>query len=274
MSALIDWLRDTFDRFEPVSIIDIGLIAFIIFWLLILIRNTTAMALVRGIAILLGVAFILGSALDLPVLNWALRHSFPELLIIVPIIFQPEIRRAFERLGRAGARSWAGRPEHQAAIEVLSDAAMNLSRDRHGALIVIERDTGLQDYIDTGVKVDAELSEQLLEGVFFRNSPLHDNAVIIRDDRLLAANCLLPLSERPIRGHPGTRHRAAVGITERTDAIALVVSEENGDVSLAAGGRIVTRLDRPRLQGLLTTMFNNRGGQRLLLDSNGASPRD
>jgi diadenylate cyclase len=273
MSALLDWLRDTFERFEPVAIIDIALIAIVIYWLLLLIRGTTAMTLVRGLAILLGLAFILGSLFDLPVLNWALRNSFPEILIIVPIIFQPEIRRAVERLGRAGSRGWvSARHGYQNTIDVLTDAAVNLSKAHHGALVVIERDTGLEDYIDTGVRVDAELSEELVEGIFFRNSPLHDNAVIIRDDRLVAASCLLPLSERPVRGHPGTRHRAAVGITERTDAVALVVSEENGDVSLAAGGRLVSRLDRARLYALLNTMFSSPRTSRLVLDGDGSGP--
>lgn len=269
MSALLEWLRDTFERFEAVSLIDIALITGIIYWLLLLIRHTTAMTLVRGLLILLGGGFLLAALLDLPVLNWALRNSFPELLIIVPIIFQPEIRRAFERLGRTGARSWAGRPVYQNTIDVLTDAAMSMSRDHQGALVVIERDTGLEDYIDTGVRIDAELSGELVQGIFFRNSPLHDNAVIIRDDRLIAASCLLPLAEKPVRGHPGTRHRAAVGITERTDAVALVVSEENGDVSLSAGGRMITPLDKARLNALLGTMLSSSRAQRFALDGDG-----
>ncbi|MPZ23551.1 MAG: TIGR00159 family protein [Dehalococcoidia bacterium] len=272
MSALLDWLRDTFDRFDPVSVIDIALIALIIFWLFLLVRNTTAMSLVRGLLFLFGAALLLSTALDLTVLNWALRNSFPEMLIIVPVIFQPEIRRAFERLGRAGSRGWSGRRDNKGVADVLGDAAVELSRQRHGALVVIERDTGLEDYIDTGVRLDAELSEQLLEGIFYRNSPLHDNAAIVREGRLIAANCLLPLSERPVRGHPGTRHRAALGITERTDAVAIVVSEENGDISLAAGGRMISRLDRARLYSLLSTMFNSSKAPRLVLDSDGAGP--
>jgi diadenylate cyclase len=269
MSALLDWLRDTFDRFEPVSLIDIALITAAIFWLLLLVRNTTAMTLVRGLALVFGVAFLLGSLFDLPALNWVLRNSFPEALIIVPIIFQPEIRRAFERLGRAGTRGFTSRPVFENTFEVVSASAINMARQKQGALVVIERDTGLEDFIDTGVRVDAELSEELMEGIFFRNSPLHDNAVIIRDDRLVAASCLLPLSERPVRGHPGTRHRAAVGITERSDAVAVVVSEENGDVSLAAGGRIISRLDKARLSALLTTMMNSSRPQHLALDGDG-----
>lgn len=272
MSALLELLRDTFERFEPVSIIDVALITFVIYWLLLLIRHTTAMTLVRGLLIVLGGGFLLASLLDLPVLNWALRNSFPEALIIVPIIFQPEIRRAFERLGRAGSRTFAGRPIYQATVDVLTDAAMSMSRDKQGALVVIERETGLEDYIDTGIRIDAELSEELVQGIFFRNSPLHDNAVIIRDDRLIAASCLLPLAERPVRGHPGTRHRAAVGITERTDAVAVVVSEENGDVSLSAGGRMISHLDRARLSTLLNTMLSSSRQQRLLLDGDGVSP--
>jgi diadenylate cyclase len=271
MSAVLDWLRDTFEQFEPVSILEIALITIIIYWLLLILKGTTAMTLVRGFVILFGAAFLLASVFDLPVLNWALRNSFPEALIILPIIFQPEIRRAFERLGRTGVRGWAARPQ-QATINVLSDAATTISKQGQGALVVIERDTGLEDYIDTGVHIDAELSPELVEGIFFRNSPLHDNAVIVRHDRLIAANCLLPLSERPVRGHPGTRHRAAVGITERSDAVAIVVSEENGDISLAAGGRIISRLDKARLYALLTTMFNSPQAQGLRLDSDGASP--
>lgn len=237
------------------SIVDIVLLTAIIWWMLLLVRGTTAMSLLRGAAIVLIGAFALANTFDLTVLNWLLRNSLTGVLLAIPIIFQPEIRRALERVGRTGLHAVRARNGYDALIEVLADASGELAARRHGALIVIERETGLQDYINTGRRLDAELSAELLEGIFFRNSPLHDGAVIVRADRLVAAACTLPLSDAPLPPHYGTRHRAAIGITERTDAVSVVVSEESGDIGVAADGRLVPQADerqlRRMLQGLL-----------------------
>lgn len=252
MEELLDFVSENFNRLDARSVIDILLIAAIIYLILLLIRGTTAMAVLRGAAIILIGAFALGRLLDLQVLNFLLRNSLVGLFIAVPIVFQPELRRALARLGRTGGRTWLMRPDYENVISAVSEAAINLSQRRHGALLVLERETGLEDYIDTGVRVDASPSAQLLEGLFFPNSPLHDGAVILRENRVVAAACTLPLSDDTRQSQMmGTRHRAALGITERTDAISVVVSEETGHICVASNGRMLHRLDDARLRATL-----------------------
>ena len=256
MSDFLSGLKDTFGEMDARSVFDILLIAAIFYWVLLLLRGTTAMTLLRGFAILLIAAFILASLFDLRVVRFLLRNSLIGLAVAIPIIFQPELRRALERLGRAGLRAWAGRPGYDVLIDVVADAALGLAERRHGALMVLERDTGLKDYIDTGIRVDARPSTELLEGIFFPRSPLHDGAVILRQDRVVAAACTLPLSEDSGGGRMGLRHRAALGITERTDAISVVVSEETGEIALAASGRLLPRLDETRLRATLSSLLS------------------
>ena len=256
MSDFLESLRDTLGELDARSAFDILLIAAIFYWVLLLARGTTAMNLLRGFAILLIAAFVLARLFDLRVLNYLLRNSLIGLAVAVPIVFQPELRRALERLGRSGVRAWLGRPGYETLIDVIADAARDLAERRHGALMVLERDTGLEDYIDSGVRVDATPSAELLEGIFFPRSPLHDGAVILRENRVVAAACTLPLSEDSFGGRVGLRHRAALGITERTDAISVVVSEETGDIAVASNGRLVPRLDEARLRATLTSLLS------------------
>jgi diadenylate cyclase len=176
----------------------------------------------------------------------------------VPIIFQPEIRRTLERVGRTRVPALRGRGAPapagvDALIDAVARACAELSRKRHGALIVFERETGLEEYIATGRRIDAAPSADLLTNIFFRNAPLHDGALIIRGGRMVAAACTLPLSEAPLDGHLGTRHRAGIGVTERTDAVAVIVSEETGDISIAANGRLVAKLGDERLRAMLAS---------------------
>ncbi len=255
MGDLWSSISDTFSRLGPGSVVDILLIALLFYWVLLLLRGTTAMTLLRGVAFLLIAAVVLARIFDLRVLNFIIRNSFIGVLIAVPIIFQPEIRRALERLGRTGLRAWLRRPPYEEAIEAVSRAALGLARQRHGALIVLERETGLEDYIVTGIRVDAAPSAELLEGIFYPNSPLHDGAVIVREDRVVAAGCTLPLSDNYWGNQLGTRHRAGVGITEGTDAVSVVVSEETGQISLASNGRLIPRLDEARLRATLTSLM-------------------
>ncbi|MBI1885613.1 MAG: TIGR00159 family protein [Chloroflexi bacterium] len=243
------------DRFEPATVIDILAIAGLIYVVLLLLKGTTAMSLLRGIVIVVVGVVILVEVLELTVLRFVLRTSLPALLIAIPIIFQPEIRRFLERVGRTGRWPWPGRLLYDQTVDIVSDACINLSQDRHGALIVMERETGLEDYIDTGVKLDAATSTQLLESIFYPNSPLHDGAMIVKESLVMAAGCTLPLSDRIDREHPGLRHRAALGISERTDAVSVAVSEETGSISVAANGRIITRLDGPRLRAILRSLL-------------------
>jgi diadenylate cyclase len=258
MAEFGDAVRDTLGRLDALAVLDIVIIAFVFYWALLLFRGTTAMTLLRGAAIILIAAFLLGRVLDLRVLNFVLRNSLTGVIIAIPIIFQPEIRRALERVGRTGFRVWPGRTSYEGVVDAVSETALYLARQQHGAIMVLERETGLQEYIDTGVRLDAATSAELLEDLFYPNSPLHDGAVILRAERVVAASCTLPLSENRLPPEMSTRHRAGLGITERSDAVSVVVSEETGQISLAADGRMYTRLDEGRLRGLLYRLMAER----------------
>jgi diadenylate cyclase len=237
------------------ALVDILLVSVSVYWVLLLIRGTTAMTVLRGTVAVLAGAFVLSRVLDLRVVNWLLRNSVTGLVIALAVIFQPEIRRALERLGRTGLRGMPRREERLRAVDAVVRAVRQLAVQRRGALIVFERETGLLDVIDTGVPLDAELSVELLGSVFAPNTPLHDGAAIIRLDRLVAAGCTLPLSEAAVPLEWGMRHRAAMGITERTDAVVVVVSEERGEISVAVGGRMLPGLDEARLVRALTSLL-------------------
>jgi diadenylate cyclase len=256
MGGLQHRLQDILDRLGPIDVLDIFLIALLIYGAFLLLRGTAAIALLRGAAIILIVIAILAQALNLTVLDFAIRNSVTGLIIAVPIIFQPEIRRALERVGRTGFRVWARSPYEQ-LIDTVGRTAMELASRKHGALIVFERETGLQSYVDSGVPLDAVPSVELLEGIFFPNAPLHDGAVILRESRVVAAGCTLPLSETRLSGERGLRHRAGLGVTEGTDAVSLMVSEETGTIAVAADGRLYPRLDEARLRGLLTRLLDS-----------------
>jgi diadenylate cyclase len=263
MTGLFDSIRDNFQQFDAAAAVDIALISLLIFWVLLLLRGTTAMVIMRGAFFLLIAAFVLGRVFDLRVLNFLLRNSITGLLIGMPIVFAPEIRRALERVGRTGALALGSTVGSQETLSAVVTAIMQMSRRKCGALVVIERDTGLQDYVETGIPVDAAISPELLQTLFYPNSALHDGAVVLRGDRVVAAGVTLPLSENSLPGELGTRHRAGLGITEHTDAVSLMVSEETGRISVAADGRMYTRLDEARLRGIL---------ERLLGGKNGVSP--
>jgi len=253
--ALWDSVREALNTFGPASIVDILSIAVLIYLALLLIKGTTAMSVLRGIIIVVVGAVIVVQLLELTVLDWLLRNSLTALLIGVLVIFQGDIRRFLERVGRTSRWPWPGRALYEGMVDTVADASLHLAEKRHGAIVVLERDTGLEDYIDTGVKLDAECSAQLLQTIFYPNSALHDGAVIVREDRVVAAGCTLPLSDRTDIGVHGTRHRAALGITERTDGVAVVVSEETGQISIAANGRMISNLDGPRLRGILRSLL-------------------
>ncbi|TAK76971.1 MAG: TIGR00159 family protein [Dehalococcoidia bacterium] len=249
-------LRDAIARFDASAAVDILIVTVSIYWLLLLVRGTTAMTVLRGVGVLLLSAFVLSRIFDLTVLNWALRNSVAGLLVGMVVVFQPEIRRALERLGRTGLRTAMRRAERAGAINTVVRASTAFARQSLGALIVLERETGLQEVIDTGVPVGAMLSVELLSSIFPEQSPLHDGAVVVRGDLIVAAGCTLPLSEAPLPGEFGMRHRAAVGLSERTDAVVIVVSEERGEIAVASNGRMVTGLDETRLSRQLQRLFD------------------
>jgi diadenylate cyclase len=245
---------------NPRNVIDILVVAVIIYWLLWVAQGTRATQLIRGIVTLLAVVFLVGTTLQLTALNWVLTQTWPVLLISLPVIFQPEIRRALEQLGQT--RSWLPqlrpRPDDTTGrtVDELGKAAAQLARHRYGALIVLEGETGLQDYVERGVPIDGLLTRQLLINLFYPNSPLHDGAAVVRDGRIVAASVVLPLSDNTAAtSQLGTRHRAALGISEQSDAIVVVISEETGQISIAENGHLVRNLDSDRLDERLRSLL-------------------
>jgi diadenylate cyclase len=252
-------------KLNLLNLVDIVLVAAVIYVVLLMVRGTQAVQLLRGVILLGLVVALIGSVAGLTAFNWLVRSGAQALAVVIAVILQPELRRALDRLGRAGGIAlWSG---HEMQLDhVISEIAAccrRLSEARQGALIVIERDTGLQDHVDTGVELDSLVAKELLQTIFFPSTALHDGAVIIRGDRIVAAGCVLPLAEVIVSDtHLGTRHRAAVGITEQTDAIAVVVSEETGTISMARNGRIVRHLDERRLSTLLRALLKPKPGMR------------
>ena len=235
-------LRSVFEQIKLTSIIDIGITALLIYWLFSLIRGTRAVTLVIGVSILLGI-YALAQFLGLRLFTQILQAGAVVGLFALVVVFQPELRRGLERIGRVGAVGRLFAPAAQRQIEhvsrEVSKAAGMLSREGHGALIVLERETGLEEIAETGVMVHADLSHELLCTIFMPRTSLHDGAVVIRGDQILAVAALLPLTEMQLSERFGTRHRAALGITEDTDAVAVVVSEESGQMSVVERARIV-----------------------------------
>ena len=239
--------------------LDIALTALLFYGLFSLIQGTRAVRLVIG-AIMLYIVYVIAQALNLILLLAILQTGAVVGLLALVVIFQPELRRALERIGRVGSFGWVLAPANASHAErvstILARTASALAGQRIGALIVVERETGLQDAAEGGVMLHADLSGELLHSIFTPHTALHDGAVIIRGDRILAAGVVLPLSETAFhRERYGTRHRAAIGISEQTDAVAIVVSEETGHVSLIEGGRVLRSLDEERLQKALLALL-------------------
>ncbi len=263
MAALLDEISFLVQRLDWLSVLDILLVTLVIFGLLALVRGTQAVVLLRGMILLVVTTLILTSFLRLRAFSWLLRNSLPALLVAIPVIFAPEIRRALERLGRAGTvLSFQTREaEVQPVIDAITNAAVRLSERRHGGLIVIERQVGLKNYADTGVALDADVTVELLVQIFYPNTPLHDGAVILKGARIAAAACVMPLtSSETADRQMGLRHRAALGISEVSDAVAVVISEETGTISVAHNGRMIQRLDAARLRHILAAFYRPRGG--------------
>ena len=267
MENLIRYLIESLDffiaRLNWLSILDLLIVAGIFFGLLILLRDTQAVVLLRGILVLVVLGALLNSSAVLPAFSWLVRTTLPALVIAIPVIFAPEIRRALERLGRAGFIFGNGKasPGMQKSISAVVNAAVRLSDRRHGALIVLQRLDNLEEYVQTGVMVDATVTPELILQVFYPNTPLHDGAAIVEGSRLVAASCVMPLSASGVLAHTpdrqlGLRHRAALGISEVSDAVVVVVSEESGTISVVHNGRMIRRLDSDRLENILRAFFN------------------
>ncbi len=241
-----DWLKDA---------VDIAIVSYIIYKLIILVRGTRAVQLVRGIVVLLAV-WALSYYFNLNTLKWLMNQMFTFGVVGVLVIFQPELRRALEQLGRGKLFARNSTEEYQevnARIASVIKALNYLAKRKIGALIVFERETGLGDYMETGIPLESQITSELLINIFIPNTPLHDGAVIVRKQQIMAAGCYLPLSENPfISKELGTRHRAAIGMTEVSDAICVVVSEETGQVSLVLNGQIVRDIKE---ESLISKLF-------------------
>lgn len=234
------------------DVLDILIVAYVIYRIALLIRGTRTMQMVVGLLIVAG-AFVGSQLLGLFTLNWLLNNFLGSLFVILVVIFQSDIRRALTRVGTP--TFLAPHITVASVAQELINAAAWLSARRIGALIVLEQEVGLSDYVETGRRLEARLSPELLETIFMRGSPLHDGAVILKGETVLAAACLLPLSTNPnVSLALGTRHRAAIGITEESDAAVIVVSEEDGTISFARDGALQRRLSPEDLFGILVTM--------------------
>ena len=251
------------------DIVDIIIVAFLLYKLLEFIKETRAQQLFRGILLIVA-AFIASEVFDLSLLNWLLTSLVTVGLIAVVIVFQPEIRRALEQLGRRGFITGTFRDlskeESYATVHMLVDAADDFSSTRTGALIAIEQETTLADIIETGVVIDGEMSVRLLGNLFYEGSPLHDGAVIIRGNKVYAASCVLPLTSRQDIGkNLGTRHRAGLGLSEVSDAFIIIVSEETGAISVARNGELSRFLDLKSLEKMLLDIYIRSDEDRGLL---------
>jgi diadenylate cyclase len=245
-------------------LLDISLVAYLLYKLLSLIRGTRAVPLINGLFILF-LANLAARWFELYTIQFILDNLFIAASVAVPIIFQPELRRALEHLGRGRLLATnrvtddLKEDEWRHLIDQIVRATEILGRNKTGALMVIERETGLAEYSDSGIRVDGLVTWELLTNIFIPNTPLHDGAVIIRGNRVAAAACWLPLAEASVLAHDlGTRHRAGVGITEQSDAVTVIVSEETGTISLAQGGKLIRHLDEKTLREMLTTLLEVR----------------
>ena len=247
------------------ALLEILLLAALIYSVLVFLRGTRGAGILRGVGAVLGVIVIvslfMADALQLYVLNWLIRNVFGYLVLALIIIFQPELRSALVRVGQSPMFTSFVQERWDASNQI-TNAVMTLSHERTGALLALQRTVGLRTYTEGGVRLDAEVSAQLLISIFKTNSPLHDGAVVIKGDRILAAACLFPLSENPnIDTSLGTRHRAGIGVTEESDAVAIIVSEETGDISVAQGGSLTRKVDRKALRRLLHIVSSEEGFQ-------------
>ncbi len=256
MGDLVEFFDSRFDPFRDT--LDILLVAGGIYWLLLLIRGTRAIQILVGLIVLIALTLV-SQLLELAALGLILERLLEPAVVIIVILFQNDIRRALARVGRGIFPSFSNAQEIQVVEEIVR-AAGALSQRRHGALIVLERESNLGDLIEAGVSVDAALSKELLSSIFQPSSPMHDGAVVIQEGRVASAGCILPLTLRTdLPEGLGTRHRAAVGITEETDALVVVVSEETAKISVVLGGEMLRGLDAPRLRVVLRDIL---GGER------------
>lgn len=256
---ILEKFRQLIVTFRWTDLVDILVIAVIIYYMILFVRETRALQLIKGFAALLILAQI-SEWFDLYTLNWLLSNIFTVSMVLIIVVFQPELRRVFERLGRS--RRWLSffmnteESESLDQVDEIVRASSSLARQKIGALMVIEGRVGLSDLLESGTRIDGQVTAELLINIFIPNTPLHDGAVIIRNDRVRAAGVFLPLTQNnSLSKELGTRHRAALGISEKSDALVVVVSEETGLISVCQEGEIARRLDKDSLRTRLQDFF-------------------
>ena len=253
---MADLLANLKSSLRLIDLLDVGIVAFIVYRILLLIKGTRAMQMLTGLGIL-GIGFFLSSTFELFTTHWLLSYFFDYLILIVIVLFQDDLRRALTHVGKNPFFAGASAEEEREMVDEIARAATLLAKEKIGALIVIERETGLKNFIDTGSKIDSKVKAELIYAVFITTSPIHDGAVIITGNRIAAAGCFLPLSKDPnIDKRYGTRHRAALGLTEDSDAIVVLVSEEAGEAHLVKNGKITTNLNEYELRQSLAALLD------------------
>lgn len=268
MANFLDNILYIFQRVNWLSVLDILLVTLIFFAVLYSLRDTQAMVLLRGVIFLVVMLVLFTTLVELPAFSWLVQSSLPALLLAIPVVFAPEIRRALEKLGRSGIFTLTLNPNVAQAQDVdfpkvlgsIVEAATRLSARQHGALIVIQRQDSLDEYIESGVQMRAHVTPELLLQIFYPDTPLHDGAVVVADGRIVAAACVMPLSasgvlNRSPERQMGLRHRAALGVSEISDAVSIVVSEQSGSISISHAGRMIRRIDPERLERILAAFF-------------------
>ena len=248
---------EIFTQLRWQDVLDIGIIAFVVYRVIHMIRGTRAMQMIIGLVVVL-LAYVSSQMLGLFTLNWVLDNFLGSIILVIIVIFQSDIRRALTQVGTAPLFGGVDRIERGQVLEEITKAVVALASKRVGGLIVLQREVGLNEYIEVGTQLDARVSRELLESVFIPHSPIHDGALVIHKGRVAAARCFLPLSVDPnLSKALGTRHRAAVGLTEETDAVAIVISEEQGKISLVVEGKVTQDLDGPQLRSALQGLFGS-----------------
>lgn len=259
---MIDFLNDLIREIRWQDIVDIAIISFVFYRLLLLIKGTKAFQMLMGLVILV-MAFVVSKWTGLYTVEWLIQSFWSYIVLALIILFQPEIRRALAHMGQNPLTQRLSTIEESKNIEEIIRACVSLANKKIGAIIVIERNTELKDLVEMGTPLDSKITKELITSIFLPYSPIHDGAIIIKGDRIIAAGCFLPLTlSQEINKSLGTRHRAAIGVTEETDAVAIVVSEETGTISVSIGGNIMRELDTAALRRLLTRIFERGKKER------------
>ena len=264
-------IRGILSTVGPLDVADILIVAIILYKIYEMLQDTRAITLVKGLLVLLGITLVC-NWMELHVISWLLQKTVTLIFVALPIVFQPELRRALEHLGQGrflGNAALLDDEQARSVVHELVRAVRTLASTKTGALLVIERNMGLNDISATGIQIDGLITAEFLLNVFIPNTPLHDGAAVIRGNRLIAAGCLLPLTEnRTLSTELGTRHRAAIGLSEQCDALIVVVSEETGTISIAENGHIMRHLDKETLQAMLEPAFSSmKPGFRELVEN-------